>query len=410
MQYNQQTVTENGQSRPQQTRTSRLQGQQSYRRQQSSSSMTSTSRDVNSNVRGPREHGSAPRSLSKNRTAGRMQPISGNLPGKKGPFVYQQPPQLHQHQHPPQQASFQYPGLMQPPNHRQTLHSTIDHAAFSVPPPGFPMQPSDPRSQRWGKETDFSKRSKIRASSHDKRNRPEDGLERVQLTVDYGGKKAHQHPEFAIPKSSLDNLLGIDAMEMCHAAPIGPRHIHRPMMRGLVGRPTEEHDKSETAMSVLTPFQQSCIRSLASMSVCPHTILPITVGMFTRSFMMEENIFLQALSEEISNRMASNPLYQRNNRIEFTMCTSLLPLFVSILIGYILGLALGWQLGIAVAVTALIIYIITVCIIVVGIGAKRSTKSARFAETVSRYMRGCNLILNILFYRAPPSPSVAQPV
>ncbi|OON20459.1 hypothetical protein X801_03660, partial [Opisthorchis viverrini] len=136
------------------------------------------------------------------------------------------------------------------------------------------------------------------------------------------------------------------AMEMCHAAPIGPRHIHRPMMRGLVGRPTDEHDKSDTAMSVLTPFQQSCIRSLASMSVCPHTILPITVGMFTRSFMMEENIFLQALSG----------------------------------------------------------------IIVVGIGAKRSTKSARFAETVSRYMRGCNLILNILFYRAPPSPSVAQPV
>ncbi|KER20986.1 hypothetical protein T265_10595 [Opisthorchis viverrini] len=421
MQYNQQTVTENGQSRPQQTRTTRLQGQQSYRRQQSSSSMTSTSRDVNSNLRGPREHSSAPRPLSKNRAAGRMQPIPGSLPGKKGPFVYQQPPQLHQHQHPPQQASFQYPGLMQPPNHRQALHPTIDHAAFSVPPPGIPMQQSDPRSQRWGKETESSKRAKIRASSYDKRNQPEDGLERVQLTVDYGVKKAHQHPEFAIPKSSLDNLLGIEhhkreiqlgssAMEMCHAAPIGPRHIHRPMMRGLVGRPTDEHDKSDTAMSVLTPFQQSCIRSLASMSVCPHTILPITVGMFTRSFMMEENIFLQALSEEISNRMASNPLYQRNNRIEFTMCTSLLPLFVSILIGYILGLALGWQLGIAVAVTALIIYIITVCIIVVGIGAKRSTKSARFAETVSRYMRGCNLILNILFYRAPPSPSVAQPV
>ncbi|TGZ58964.1 hypothetical protein CRM22_009340 [Opisthorchis felineus] len=410
MLYNQQTVTENGQSRPQQPRTTRLQGQQSYRRQQSSSSMTSTSRDVNSNLRGPREHGSAPRFLSKNRTAGRMQPIPGNLPKKRGPFVCQQPPQLHQHQHPPQQASVQYPGLMQPPNHRQALHSTIDYAAFSVPPPGLPMQPSDPRSQRIGRETELSKRAKIRASSYDKRNRPEDGLERVQLTVDYSGKKTHQHPEFAIPKSSLDNLLGIDAMEMCHAAPTGPRHIHRPMMRGLVGRPTDEHDKSETAMSVLTPFQQSCIRSLASMSVCPHTILPITVGMFTRSFMMEENIFLQALSEEISNRMASNPLYQRTNRIEFTMCTSLLPLFVSILIGYILGLALGWQLGIAVAVTALIIYIITVCIIVVGIGAKRSTKSARFAETVSRYMRGCNLILNILFYRAPPSPSVAHPV
>lgn len=45
----------------------------------------------------------------------------------------------------------------------------------------------------------------------------------------------------------------------------------------------------------------------------------------------------------------------------------------------------------------------------IGVRIKRWRKCIKLKDTLSRYMRGCNLLLNILFYRAPEAPRIAQP-
>ncbi|VDO96689.1 unnamed protein product [Schistosoma margrebowiei] len=50
------------------------------------------------------------------------------------------------------------------------------------------------------------------------------------------------------------------------------------------------------------------------------------------------------------------------------------------------------------------------CVIIFGVRIKHWSKTIELAETISRYMRGCNLLFNILFYRSPQAPRVAQPV
>ncbi|KAF8571952.1 hypothetical protein P879_01098 [Paragonimus westermani] len=216
-------------------------------------------------------------------------------------------------------------------------------------------------------------------------------------------------PGYVIPQSSLDNLLGIDVMEMYNHIQPGPEqfefHTRRPC-----GPMRPDCYGPQSDSNPITPFQLGCLRSLASMIICPHTVLPITVGLFHRSMRADEMVYVHHLSEQISLLINGNQAYLQRNPIRFNVCTSLVPLFLVLLVAYILGLTLGWQLGLAVAVTATVLYLITCCVISYNLRAKGWSRTMQLSETLSRYMRGFQLLLNILFFRAPPAPTAVQPV
>ncbi|TNN11325.1 Kinase D-interacting substrate [Schistosoma japonicum] len=161
-------------------------------------------------------------------------------------------------------------------------------------------------------------------------------------------------------------------------------------------------------LNTLESFQQGCLTSLASMLLCPHTILPIMVGLFSN--VGSSTDYVQKLGEELVYLKQSNPYYYDQTRIEFGFWPGILPLIIVSILGYILGLSLGWQLGFAVAITATLLYAIFFGVIICGVRIKQWSKTIELAETISRYMRGCNLLFNILFYRSPQAPRIAQPV
>ncbi|THD22989.1 hypothetical protein D915_005899 [Fasciola hepatica] len=187
-----------------------------------------------------------------------------------------------------------------------------------------------------------------------------------------------------------------------------PFHVQRPPYAGTI-----QSDADPTLRSPgdrLGEFQHNCLRSLASLIVCPHTALPITVGLFTQSGSMRETEYLQHLGEEISHMNVMANHSNSAQRTRFTFGSSLLPLIATFLIAYILGLTLGWQLGLAIAVTATVLYLILSAVVFFGLRGKNCPKSVQFAETLARYIGGCQLVLNILFYQAPIAPSSAKPV
>ncbi|CAH8627275.1 unnamed protein product [Dicrocoelium dendriticum] len=224
--------------------------------------------------------------------------------------------------------------------------------------------------------------------------------QRQRLVSAVQSKRCLTQRDANIPESLLENLLGIDAMEVLTSLQSGPGPFS--------SSPTVQSQSPRPGW--VTPFQHNCLRSLASMLVCPHTVVPITVGLFSRSPGMNENIYLQTLSDEIAVLTSINPYHIPGNRIKFNFSASLLPLLIVLLTGYLLGLTLGWQLGLAVALTGSLLYAIVCCIIFYGVRAKRTPNWIQFSETLSRYMRGCYLLLNILFCRVPPVSNIAQPV
>ncbi|CAH8549812.1 unnamed protein product [Schistosoma rodhaini] len=227
-----------------------------------------------------------------------------------------------------------------------------------------------------------------------------------------------------LKKSNLDEVVGLAAND-CHLF-----NYHPYGFNGLTEPPTDWNStKSQTfssyntstiggnklneqhcqfGLNTLESFQQGCLTSLASMLLCPHTVLPIMVGLFSNFGSSTD--YVQKLGEELVYLKQSNPYYYDQAQIGFEFWPGILPLIIVSILGYILGLSLGWQLGFAVAVTATLLYALFFGVIIFGVRIKHWSKTIELAETISRYMRGCNLLFNILFYRSPQAPRVAQPV
>ncbi|CAH8495455.1 unnamed protein product [Schistosoma turkestanicum] len=230
----------------------------------------------------------------------------------------------------------------------------------------------------------------------------------------------HNQPK----KSNLDEIVGLAAND-CHLLNYHPYGFNGPTELP----PDWNSAKSQTftsyntyttggnkltgqhcqfGLNTLESFQQGCLTSLASMLLCPHTVLPIMVGLFSN--FRSSTDYVQKLGEELVYLKQSNPYYYDQAQIGFEFWPGILPLIIISILGYILGLSLGWQLGFAVAVTATLFYALFFGIIIFGVRIKHWSKTIELAETISRYMRGCNLLFNILFYRSPQAPRVAQPV
>ncbi|KAF7259138.1 hypothetical protein EG68_03562 [Paragonimus skrjabini miyazakii] len=366
------------------------------RRQQSSSSMTSTSREAHSHHARAHSHNRLPADRFPPLSQSSLKPQTGihnreqsnttrDVPGLRG-----------------QAMNHIYPGQFSSSTHRHIHPLVIESRGL--------------QSVQQGSNVTEDVRMKYPVEAHRKGSTPNSrGANRYRKRPlpnkmdNAAGTNFPATPGYAIPQSSLDNLLGIDVMEMYNHIQPGPEQFefntHRPC--GPI-RPDCYGPQSDT--NPVTPFQLRCLRSLASMIICPHTVLPITVGLFHRSMRADEMVYVHHLSEQISMLINGNQAYLQRNPIRFNACTCLVPLFLVLLVGYILGLTLGWQLGLAVAVTATVLYLITCCVVSYNLRAKGWSRTMQFSETLSRYMRGFQLILNILFFRAPPAPTTVQPV
>ncbi|CAH8547884.1 unnamed protein product [Schistosoma margrebowiei] len=225
-------------------------------------------------------------------------------------------------------------------------------------------------------------------------------------------------------KSNLDEIVGLAAND-CHLFnyhPYGFNGMNEPPTdwnstksqmfpsynTSTIGGNKHNGQHCQFGLNTLESFQQGCLTSLASMLLCPHTILPIMVGLFSNFGSSTD--YVQKLGEELVYLKQSNPYYYDQAQIGFEFWPGILPLIIVSILGYILGLSLGWQLGFAVAVTATLLYALFFGVIIFGVRIKHWSKTIELAETISRYMRGCNLLFNILFYRSPQAPRVAQPV
>ncbi|KAF5403275.1 hypothetical protein PHET_03012 [Paragonimus heterotremus] len=322
------------------------------RRQQSSSSMTSTSREAHSHHTRAHSHNRPPTDRFSTLGQSSLKPQAG----------------FHNREQP--NTTCDLPGLrVQAMNHihpGQFSSSTHRH----IHPMG--MEPRGLQSVQQGSNKtedvrmNYSVEARRKGSRHIEAAHISRGANRhrkrpLPSKMD---NAAHANfiatPGYVIPQSSLDNLLGIDVMEMYNHIQPGAEqfefHTGRPC--GPI-RPDCYGPRSDT--NPITPFQLRCLRSLASMIICPHTVLPITVGLFHRSMRADEMVYVHHLSEQISLLINGNQAYLQRNPIRFNVCTCLVPLFLVLLVGYILGLTLGWQLGLAVAVTATVLYLITCC-------------------------------------------------
>ncbi|KAA3673300.1 uncharacterized protein DEA37_0002543 [Paragonimus westermani] len=257
------------------------------RRQQSSSSMTSTSRDV---------HSHHPRAHSHNRPpADRFQSL--------GQSSLKTPIGIHNKEQ--SNTSFDIPVLRgKPMNHiHPGQFSSGTHR--NIHP--MVMQPRGLQSVQQAASATENVRMNYAMESRHKGSTPTEAAQVSKGTNKYlkrplrntmdGTARANfpAHPGYVIPQSSLDNLLGIDVMEMYSHIHPGPEqfefHTRRPC--GPM-RPDCYGPESDT--NPITPFQLRCLRSLASMIICPHTVLPITVGLFHRSMRADEMVYVHHLS------------------------------------------------------------------------------------------------------------------
>ncbi|KAK4471887.1 hypothetical protein MN116_004614 [Schistosoma mekongi] len=225
-------------------------------------------------------------------------------------------------------------------------------------------------------------------------------------------------------KSNLDEIVGLAAND-CHMFNYHSYDFNSSTQRSNVWNSTKPQmstsyttdstvgnkvigQQCQFGLNTLESFQQGCLTSLASMLLCPHTILPIMVGLFSN--VGSSTDYVQKLGEELVYLKQSNPYYYDQTKIELGFWPGILPLIIVSILGYILGLSLGWQLGFAVTVTATLLYALFFGVIIFGVRIKHWSKTIELAVTISRYMRGCNLLFNILFYRSPQAPRIAQPV
>ncbi|VDO75273.1 unnamed protein product [Schistosoma margrebowiei] len=171
-------------------------------------------------------------------------------------------------------------------------------------------------------------------------------------------------------KSNLDEIVGLAAND-CHLFnyhPYGFNGMNEPPTdwnstksqmfpsynTSTIGGNKHNGRHCQFGLNTLESFQQGCLTSLASMLLCPHTILPIMVGLFSNFGSSTD--YVQKLGEELVYLKQSNPYYYDQAQIGFEFWPGILPLIIVSILGYILGLSLGWQLGFAVAVTATLLY------------------------------------------------------
>ncbi|CAH8849748.1 unnamed protein product [Trichobilharzia szidati] len=270
----------------------------------------------------------------------------------------------------------------------------------------LPVNPEDAYAHRYSQTLNAPHYKNKKREVHESRR-----MQSVN-TVDY-------HPK----KSNLDEIVGL-APNDCHWFNYHPHSFnaprdstndwgpnkpqmsssyHQEIPSGLLGG-----QQSQFGLNSLESFQQGCLTSLASMLLCPHTILPIMVGLFSNFGSSCD--YVQRLGEELVYLKQSNPYYYDQAQIGFSFWPGILPVIIASILGYTLGVLLGWQLGVAVALTATLMYALFFGVILFGVRVKHWSKTIELAETISRYMRGCNLFFNILFYRSPQAPRVAQPV
>ncbi|VDQ10851.1 unnamed protein product [Trichobilharzia regenti] len=264
-----------------------------YRRQQSSGSITSTSRDF-STGRGMNRGSDYPQK----QLTRKPRPASSHMPRDKRYSQSKEQSFLHQHPYTHLQdikkdkkerltnkekmyyrrrlLEMQHTNDSSGSNSNPNRNDDDNNARHFHP---LPVNPEDAYAQRYSQTLNAPYYKNKKREVHDSRR-----MQSVN-TVDY-------HPK----KSNLDEIVGL-APNDCHwfnyhshnfnvprdsTNDWGPNKpqmsssYHQEIPSGLIGG-----QQSQFGLNSLESFQQGCLTSLASMLLCPHTILPIMVGLFS---------------------------------------------------------------------------------------------------------------------------------
>nr|VZI23341.1 unnamed protein product [Spirometra erinaceieuropaei] len=117
-------------------------------------------------------------------------------------------------------------------------------------------------------------------------------------------------------------------------------------------------DKRQDHFSTLTTFQLRCIHAMADIIMCPYTVLPVSIGLFTRPGVTSREAYMHRLFTYLKELQKQEEPSLEERAGAFDLTSAFLPPAVALLLSYILSLLFGWQLGLTVGLTSVFLYLL----------------------------------------------------